>query len=63
MWQREAVGLDYQITLLSNVSCGKPVAGFRPETDLNCVNEASETPDSFLKGKEINSQKEKCFFP
>lgn len=63
MWQREAVGLNYQITLLSNVSCGQSVSAFRPEADSNSVHEAPETPDRFWKGKEMNSQEEKCFSP
>lgn len=63
MWQSEATGLTYQITLLSNVSWGQPVAGFRPGADSNCVHEGPETPDSFLKGKEMNSQEEKWFSP
>lgn len=63
MWQSEAVGLNYQKTLLSNVSYGQPVTGFRPEADSNCAHEAPETPESFLKGKDMNSQEEKCFSP
>lgn len=59
MWRSEAVGLKYQITLLSNVSCGQLVTGYRPEADSSSVHEAPETPDSVLKGKEMNSQEEK----
>lgn len=39
------------------------MAGFRPGADSNCVHEGPETPDSFLKGKEMNSQEEKWFSP
>lgn len=59
MWQSEAVGLNYQIILLSKVPCGQPVTGFKPEADSKCVHDAPETPDSFLKRKEMHSQGEK----
>lgn len=51
MWQSEAVGLNYQITLLSNVPCGQPVIGFRPEADSDYVHDAPECPWSFPKEK------------
>lgn len=35
------------------------MTGYRPEAESSSVHEAPETPDSVLKGKEMNSQEEK----
>lgn len=61
MRQSEVFYPKYQITLLSDVPRGQPVTRYRPEADSNSVREVPKTPDSFLKEKEMNSQKEKWF--